>query len=383
MRRYCHLPSIVLSCAIRINRPCFVRGICGDKPMRETLFLMRCACVMLCLAGCGDAPTPGGSGSGGTPVGTTGGTTSGAGITQPSVYVVSDSISPVSVLVFPQTASGPTSASLEIPGSQVSVDSAGNVYVLSASLSSINVYSAASPTGPPIRSLPVGPGTKIAAVADMVTSATGEIFVSDGKGIAVFSPAATGDDDPVRYIMGNTQPGGGSATAITPGLIAVDSSDNLYVTDTTDSSIVVFGPTDNGTVVPARTIAGPLTHLAGTYAYLPAVATDSSGNLFALCICSRTDGSGFVDFGVFEFGPSADGNVAPIRFVTSPEMYPYTGGNGIAVNSAGTIYVSSGTPSGTQTVFEFANTASGSVAATNTVTIPGWADSPPSRIAVH
>jgi hypothetical protein len=352
--------------------------------------LVFCSYTMVVLAGCNSggtfghdsspvSPLSGGSGSGGT----TGGTTSGPGITQPSVYVVSDSITPppATVLVFPQTASGLTSATLEMSGSLVSVDNAGNIYLLADS--NIEVFSAASPLGSPTRVLPVGVGKKISAVADMVASATGEIFVSDGTGIAVFSPTATGDADPVRYILGNSQPGGGAATAIIPGMIAVDNSDNLFVENTVDSSIAAFGPTNNGTVVPARTIAGPLTHLSGQYSYNSGMATDSSGNLYVSCVCSRTDGSGFVDFGVFEFDPSANGNVAPIRFVTSPEMYPYTGGDGIAVDSAGTIYVSSGTTSGTQTVFEFSNSASGSIAATNTVTIPGWTDSPSSRIAVH
>jgi hypothetical protein len=147
----------------------------------------------------------------------------------PSVYVVKDSPGPLSVLVFPQSASGATSATLEIPGSQVSVDGAGNIYVLSESGSSINVYSAANPTAPPVRSLPVGPGTKIAAVEDVMASTTGEIFVSDGKGIAVFSPTATGNADPVRYILGSSQNPDGSSTAIIPDFITVDSSDNLYV----------------------------------------------------------------------------------------------------------------------------------------------------------
>ena len=153
--------------------------------------------------------------------------------------------------------------------------------------------------------------------------------------------------------------------------------------DTPDSSIVVFGPTDNGTVVPARTIAGPPTRLAGSVSYIFGIATDIPGNLYVLGIFSPTDVSEYNVFGIFEFAPSADGSGAPIRFVTSSEMYPWTGGNGIAVDSAGTIYVSSGTTSGTQTVFEFSNSASGSVAATNTVTIPGSTDSPSSRIAVH
>jgi hypothetical protein len=307
----------------------------------------------------------------------------GPGITEASVYVVSDSITPppASVLVFNQTASGLTTPTLQIAGSQVSVDGAGNIYVLVGS--SIDVYSAASPTGTALRSLPVGSGTNISAVQDVMASLTGEIFVSDGKGIAVFGPTATGHAEPVRYIMGNTQPGGGSATAITPGLIAVDSSDNVYVEDLTDSSIAIFGPTDTGTVVPSRTIGGPLTDLGGPVSYILGMATDSPGNLYVLCVCIRTDGNGFSGFGVFEFDSSANGNVAPIRFVTSSKMYPYSGGNGIAVDSAGTIYVSSGTGSGTQTVFEFSNSVSGSVAATNTVTLAGWTDSPPSRIAVH
>jgi hypothetical protein len=87
----------------------------------------------------------------------------------------------------------------------VSVDNAGNIYLLADS--NIEVFSAASPLGSPTRVLPVGVGKKISAVADMVASQTGEIFVSDGTGIAVFSPTATADAGPVRYIVGNSQPG--------------------------------------------------------------------------------------------------------------------------------------------------------------------------------
>ena len=164
----------------------------------------------------------------------------------------------------------------------------------------------------------------------------------------------------------------------------MDSSDNLYVQNTADSSVVVFGRTDTGTVVPARTIAGPLTHLTGDgYHYVPGMTTDALGNLYVLCFFSVNDCSGRNDFGVFEFSPTANGNVAATRYVTAPDMYPWTGGDGIAVDSAGTIYVSSGTPHGTQTLFEFSASATGSVAPTNTVTLSDWTDSPPSRIAVH
>jgi len=303
-------------------------------------------------------------------------------ITGANVYVVQSGRYPTSVLVFPQAATGPTSPTLEITGSQVSVDGSGNIYLFTGT--SIDEYSASSPTAAPLRSLPVGPTAKIHGVNDVMATATGEIFVSDGKGIAVFSPTATDDADPVRYIV--PQPAEGSSTPIIPGMIAVDNSDNVYVQNLADSSIVVFGPTDTGNVVPIRTIAGALTRLNGqvSSSYINAMATDTPGNLYVMCFCAPAQKGSYYDFGVFEFAPAAAGNIAPIRFVTSPEMYPYTSdGNGIAVDSAGTIYVSAGTTSGTQTVFEFSNSASGSVAPSNTVTLSGWDNTPPSRIAVH
>jgi hypothetical protein len=303
-------------------------------------------------------------------------------VTQPSVYVVQDGKAPPSIWVIPLIASGASSPSLEIAGSQVSVDGAGNIYVVSESNTSIDEYSVTSPLSQPVRSLSVGTGTKIPAIKDVLASATGEIFVSDGKGIAVFSPTATGNDDPVRYILGNSQPAGGPSTAITPGVITLDSSDNLYVQNSVDSSVSVFGPKDTGTVVPSRTIAGPLTHLTGSGAhYVAGMATDAAGNLYVACLCASADGKGN-DFGVFEFDPAANGNVAPIRYVTAPEMYPNLSGVGLAVDSAGVIYVSaSALSTGTPTVFEFSTTASGSVAPSNTLS--GWLDAPPSRIAVH
>ena len=81
-----------------------------------------------------------------------------------------------SVAVFPITASGSSAPNVEIPGSNVSVDGAGNIYVLDPSASNVNtitsisVYSPDSPTGKPVRSLPVGPGTKISGAGAMVAS---------------------------------------------------------------------------------------------------------------------------------------------------------------------------------------------------------------------
>ncbi len=353
-----------------------------------------CLCALIFVAGCSSNAirTSGKTPPVTNPTTPTPAPTTPSSVTEPSVYVmggpygiggpfVSDSI-----LVFPQTASGPTNATLKIQGGQVSIDGAGNVYVLAGS--SINEYSANSLNGPPTRSLTVGPGTAVSTVQDVMASSTGEIFVSDSNGIAVFSSTATGNASPLRYILGPSPSTGGNTSVFSPGFITVDGSDNLYVQNTSDSTIVVFGPTDTGNVVPARTISGPLTRVAGSDNYITGMSTDAVGNLYVLCLCKGTDGTGRYDFGVFEFDPAANGNVAPIRYVSAPTMYPYFGNDGVAVDSAGTIYVSAIYPNFTPTtsvpaVFEFSASDSGTVAPLRTVTLNGWTNADPSRIAVH
>jgi hypothetical protein len=341
-----------------------------------------CFCALLLVGGCGSNPI---LTSGNTPPVTNPPTppppSTRSSVTEPSVYVMGDSTGLPSVLVFPQTANGETEATLEIQGSQVSLDGAGNVYVLAAS--GINEYSANSLNGPPTRSLSLGPGTAVSLVEDVMASSTGEIFVSDGTGIAVFSSTATGNATPLRYILGPSQSTGGTTSVFSPGFITVDGSDNLYVQDTSDSTIVVFGPTDNGHVVPERTISGPLTRVSGSGTYITGMTTDTVGNLYVLCLTPGTDGTGRYVFGVFEFDSAANGNVAPTRFVTAPAMYPYFFNDGVGVSADGTIYVSAGTPQGIPTVFEFSSSSSGTVTPSNTVTLSDWSSADSSRIAVH
>jgi hypothetical protein len=216
-----------------------------------------------------------------------------------------------------------------------------------------------------------------------MASSTGEIFVSDGNGIAVFSSTAAGNASPLRYILGPPQSTGGTMPVFRPGLITVDSSDNVYTQNASDSSISVYGPTDTGNVNPARKISGPLTRVSGASNYITAMTTDTVGNLYVLCVCMGTDGSGRYDFGVFEFDPAANGNVAPSRLVTASDMYPYFFNDGVGVSPDGTIYVSAGTPQGKPTVFEFSSSSSGSVTPFKTISWNGWTNADPSRIAVH
>ena len=125
-----------------------------------------CSCGILFLAGCSANQGASLAPQGGTAVGTT--TSEPSALppaNQKNLYVVQAGGNPISTLVFPLTAHGSATPTLEIPGSQVAVDGAGNIYVLDKkgypdfTVTSINVYSADSPTMKPIRSLPVGQGT--------------------------------------------------------------------------------------------------------------------------------------------------------------------------------------------------------------------------------
>ncbi len=334
-----------------------------------------CFCALLVGAGCGSNPTQTSSGGNTPPVTnppTTPTTPAPSSIAEPSVYVMGGSGASDSILIFPQTANGRTQATTEIQGGQVSLDGAGNVYVLAGS--SINEYSANSLNGPPTRSLTIGPGTAVGTVQDVMASSTGEIFISNSNGIAVFSPTATGNASPLRYILGPSQSTRGTTSVFSPGFITVDDSDNLYVQNTSDSTIAVFGPAD--TRLRARSGKDDfgllLTRVTGIGNYITGMSTDAVGNLYVLCLCRRTDGTGRYDFGVFEFDPAANGNVAPTRFVTAPSMYPYFFNDGVSLSADGTIFVSAGTPQGIPTVFEFSSSSSGTVTPSKTVTLKGW-----------
>jgi hypothetical protein len=377
------------SIATKLRRTAVEAPIPNERTIRfQALALHLCFCSALLLIGCAPSqPVAGGSSS--VPISTDGGgTTGGSGgsatpaacsggsvlnIATPSIYLVQAGHGPYSVLVFPKQASGSTAPTAEIPGTLVSVDSAGNVYVLSPSGSCIVEYPAASSTTNVARFLPVGPGTKISAVNDMAVTPAGEIYVSDGYGIAVFASAATGDAAPTRYIV---------SAGLTPGLVAVDGSDNLYVQNTVDSSIAVFGPTATGAVAPSRTISGGGITSGAHLTF--GMTTDTLGDLYVLCVCAPATPESNNLFAVFEFGPTANGNATPIRQLTSPDMYPWSGGPGLALDSAGMIYITAGPPTGgAQTVFEFPPTASGNVHPSEVVTSSVWTDTLVSHIAVH
>jgi sugar lactone lactonase YvrE len=143
----------------------------------------------------------------------------------------------------------------------------------------------------------------------------------------------------------------------------VDGADNLYMSNNSATPIVVFGPTDTGTVVPVRALGGQLTMLTGRSFGVYSMAIDTAGNLYVSCSCQ---GAG----AILEFGPTANGDVAPTRVISGDLTLAY--GGGIAVDSAGNIYQSTTTNYSTQSVIKYSPTASGNVAPDSILTVGPW-----------
>jgi len=231
----------------------------------------------------------------------------------------------------------------------VAVDSDGNLYVANAQgnpfaakknveKGSVTVYRAGSNGNvAPIANIS-GSKTGLSYPLGIALDSSGNIYVTNtytgntrgsppNSSITVYPAGSNGNAAPIAVIAGE------NTDLNYPQGIALDSSGNLYVEGVVSgvgSSVNVYPSGSNGNVSPAATIVGADTELD-----LPiSIALDSGGNIYVSNGFGGPNQRGSVT--VYRAGSSGD--AVPINVVTSN----FTGINdasGIAVDSSGNIYV--------------------------------------------
>ena len=124
--------------------------------------------------------------------------------------------------------------------------------------------------------------------------------------VVIFRGGATGEEAPIRTIQG-------PRTGLTrPETVAVDEkNDELIVGDPGDRRVLVYKRDADGDATPLRTIQGPKTRLL----QIVGVAVDPNRNLLVVSSYSRLPGG---VTGIFVFGRTDQGDVAPRRLIAGP-----------------------------------------------------------------
>ena len=345
----------------------------------ETGIVCGLALTLGALIGCGGSSSSG-TGSTGTGTTTPVGALAAGGAT--SVYVVqSPQTGSNSILQFAAAANGATTpaATLTAPTSfqvtAVALDAAGQIYVGGALAGQPEILAyAAGSTGPatPTRTILFGSSNPYNPVESLTVDSAGNLYVVGFSGtIAVYSATATGAATPTRTISGalTTLPN------LYPYTLALDSTGNMYVAAGNNNgvggAILVFGPTANGNVAPTRMIT------SSTLAFF-GMAVDASGNIFT----SEDDFSkGVAPAVLAEFSPTATGAATPTKTITLTGTTPSILA-AMRMDAVGNLYAVLATQVGTganataaYSVVAVGPTATGTMAPAAQMTSTAWSSS--------
>ena len=242
----------------------------------------------------------------------------------------------------------------------IALDSSGNIYVADESASSVYVYPPlASSTGllneTPTATISGSDTGLISPYGIALDSTTGKIYVADALATSVFVYPALGqsvglpNEVPLATISGTN-------TGLSyPQGIALDSSHDIYVADT--SSVFVYPAGSNGNAAPSSaTISTTMTTGLG---WPQGIALDSSGKIYV-----ADDGPGASGPGsVFVYPAGSKANAAPTATISGTNTalsYP----QGIALDSSSNIYVAD---EGAVSVFVYSAGSNGNVAPTTII----------------
>ena len=189
----------------------------------------------------------------------------------------------------------------------IDVDSSGRVYVGNSVGNSVRVFAPnASGNAIPLASI-VGPTTALNHPVALHHDAAGNIYVVNnaGNSVTIYHSA-----DVFSSISGDVAPFAtisGALTGLTnPSGIVLDSTGNIYVTNTSPDSVTVYPPNSTGNQAPSATISGPNT----TFNF-PGDIDIVAANLIVA-------NAGANDLLAFPLG--SNGNVAPVYTVTGPGL---------------------------------------------------------------
>jgi hypothetical protein len=258
------------------------------------------------------------------------------------------------------------------------VDPTGNMYVTDSQQNTISI-------------VPAGSNGEIKSVAKFggdtgILAPTGVALDANGKIYAANDGVATGhstSDDVTVYPAGsnaNVSPIAGTSNLSSPQAVAVGSDGTIYVANGTggyqDHGTISISPPSLEGKAKVRTIGGTSANDVTRLNDPSALALDSNGNLYA--VNSGSPGS------VTVYGPSADGNVPPIRAIPANDTTKLDSPVGVALDGTGKIYVTNDGSIGGKpdSIFIYAPSSDGSVAPIATIAGPNTQLKLPQGIAI-
>ncbi len=208
--------------------------------------------------------------------------------------------------------------------SGVALDAKGKIYIANDGVAtghpesdSVRIY----PAGSNAIAAPIGGGSNYSSPQAIAVGSDGTSYVVNGTGdISIFGPGPDGKLRMRTIVNGLDDPSG----------LAVDHDGNLYVVNSGNQSITVYGPEADGETPPIRTISGEKAKLNSPVG----IAIDAAGKIYVTNDGSIGPGADSINI----YAPGSSGNVPPIATIAGSKTQLKLP-QGIAIDSDGKIYV--------------------------------------------